>query len=289
MGLAQRYTRPRTTPPGIGGGGRQVTRALQFLTEAKNPFGSVERLAQRTAMGAIDVNRIKEIAGLADEVVYGKKSDAEIVKKTAKMTPEERTRFKQLVDMMYETKLRGERLPTDHYVEGLTRVPMPESFTSWAEVVRYTQQVRPRTVYRGQRVKVIENAKRIVAIGDVHGDADGLRAHLQEAGVIDQNGKLSPNLEEGTQIVFMGDYLDRGPTSMQVLDMVRDLQAQGTKMGVQVHAIMGNHEALFLRFFEIYKDQPQSVVERAVSEEGGMGNAYQYGVNWERVGLGTTY
>src|SRR3989338_5465145 len=38
MGLAQRYTRPRTTPPGIGGGGRrQVTRALQFLTEAKNP------------------------------------------------------------------------------------------------------------------------------------------------------------------------------------------------------------------------------------------------------------
>src|SRR3989338_2401880 len=190
MGLAQRYTRPRTTPPGIGGGGRRLTRAVQFLTEANNPFVSVER------------------------------------------------------------------------------VPRTKSFTSWAEVVRYTQQIRPRTVYRGQRVKVIENAKRIVAIGDVHGDADGLRAHLQEAGVIDQNGKLSPNLEEGTQIVFMGDYLDRGPTSMQVLDMVRDLQAQGTKMGVQVHAIMGNHEALFLRFFEIYSRKTQAEVEAAIADTG---------------------
>ncbi len=291
MGIAQRYTRPRTTPPGIGGDGRRrVARAVQFLTEAKNPFGSVERLAQRAPVAGVAMDRLKEIADFADEVVYGKKNDAKTKRMLANMTPEERTRFKQLMDMMHETKLRGERLPTDHYVEGLTRVPMPETFASWADVVRYTQQVRPRTVYRGQRVKVIENAKRIVAIGDVHGDADGLRAHLQEAGVIDQNGKLSANLEEGTQIVFMGDYMDRGPTSMQVLDMVRDLQVQGAKMGVDVHTIMGNHEQIFLKFIDRYGGKTQAEVEAAIADSGRVSDTtLRDGVDWKRVGMGETY
>ena len=65
-------------------------------------------------------------------------------------------------------------------------------------------------------------------IPDVHGCSKTLRA-LFEYYII-------PTRED--ELYFLGDYIDRGPDSRDVLDFIMDLQDQGFK----VNAIKGNHE-----------------------------------------------
>lgn len=68
-------------------------------------------------------------------------------------------------------------------------------------------------------------------IGDVHGCHDELRALLRELGYGDDGHP------DGRRLVFVGDYVDRGPDTPGVLRTVMDLQAKG-------HAIClpGNHD-----------------------------------------------
>lgn len=74
----------------------------------------------------------------------------------------------------------------------------------------------------------------IFAIGDIHGCADKLERLL---------ARLPFDRARDT-LVVLGDYLDRGPDSRRVLDQLCDLRAQG----VQLVALMGNHEALLLEY-----------------------------------------
>lgn len=80
---------------------------------------------------------------------------------------------------------------------------------------------------------------RIFAIGDIHGCARELQALL---------AKINPKSED--LVIFLGDYVDRGPDSRTVIDIILDL-AKDTN----VVTLKGNHEALFLDFLE----QPESV------------------------------
>jgi serine/threonine protein phosphatase 1 len=77
-------------------------------------------------------------------------------------------------------------------------------------------------------------AGRTFAIGDVHGD---LAAVFKLFATF-------PTLDEEDTIVFVGDYLDRGPKSAQVVDYVRHLP-EHTK--AKVVALRGNHEDAWLR------------------------------------------
>lgn len=72
----------------------------------------------------------------------------------------------------------------------------------------------------------------IFAIGDSHGCVDELRALL---------GKIDP--KPGDTVVFLGDYIDRGPDSKGVIDVVRGYQPEG----VRVVALKGNHEDMMER------------------------------------------
>jgi serine/threonine protein phosphatase 1 len=78
---------------------------------------------------------------------------------------------------------------------------------------------------------------RTFAIGDIHGDLDGLETVLRRL----------PELQPTDTIVFVGDYLDRGPSSAQVVARVRKLQADGP---ARVVALRGNHEDAWLRVIE---------------------------------------
>lgn len=69
-------------------------------------------------------------------------------------------------------------------------------------------------------------AERRIFIGDVHGHYDGL-IQLMEA--------IAPNSAD--QVYFVGDLIDRGPKSAQVINFVR-------QHGYQ--SLMGNHEHLLL-------------------------------------------
>ena len=80
--------------------------------------------------------------------------------------------------------------------------------------------------------------RRVFGIGDVHGCDDLLEALIRGIDVISQHDPNPPI------IVFLGDYVDRGPASRQVLDRLVSLEAEGRK----VRFICGNHEEAMLRF-----------------------------------------
>ncbi|MCA9072361.1 MAG: serine/threonine protein phosphatase, partial [Planctomycetaceae bacterium] len=71
-------------------------------------------------------------------------------------------------------------------------------------------------------------SERIFAIGDVHG------CHQALLGVLDSIA-VSPT----DTLVFLGDVIDRGPASKQVVDEILRLQNV-----CQVKSIMGNHEEM---------------------------------------------
>lgn len=72
-------------------------------------------------------------------------------------------------------------------------------------------------------------------IGDIHGHHDKLTALLKKLGYL-PNGE-SFHHPEGRKVIFLGDYIDRGPKVRQVLRTVRAMVDAGDAL-----AIMGNHE-----------------------------------------------
>jgi serine/threonine protein phosphatase 1 len=99
---------------------------------------------------------------------------------------------------------------------------------------------------------------RLIAIGDIHGHVEALR------GIIRQ---IDPGVDD--KLVFLGDYINRGPDSRVVVDELIELERQH-----HVVLIMGNHEEMLLearhkpwildrfmsgfedRFFESYQCEP---------------------------------
>jgi len=83
-------------------------------------------------------------------------------------------------------------------------------------------------------------------IGDVHGCFDELCALLERLGYVrnGDNGGRHWSHPQGRRIIFVGDLVDRGPKSPEVLQLVMDMVAAGAALCVQ-----GNHEARLLRKF----------------------------------------
>lgn len=86
---------------------------------------------------------------------------------------------------------------------------------------------------------------RTFATGDIHGD---LRALVR---VFEQ----LPELDAGDTLVFLGDYVDRGPSSAQVVEWVRSLPS---RTPAKVVALRGNHEDAWLRVID--RGWPQFVL-----------------------------
>jgi serine/threonine protein phosphatase 1 len=78
------------------------------------------------------------------------------------------------------------------------------------------------------------DTKSLFAIGDVHGCAEELRALIQ---------KLP--LRRDSLVIFLGDYIDRGPDSRGVVDTILELQQY-----CRVICLLGNHELMLREFLE---------------------------------------
>jgi hypothetical protein len=87
------------------------------------------------------------------------------------------------------------------------------------------------------------NVRRIVAIGDVHGDAAKFLRCLRMAGVVDTNGQW---IAGDTHLVQTGDVMGRGRATRRVLDTLMALEPQAARAGGRVHMLLGNHEARVL-------------------------------------------
>jgi 3',5'-cyclic AMP phosphodiesterase CpdA len=83
------------------------------------------------------------------------------------------------------------------------------------------------------------DCRRVVAIGDIHGGYEAYLAILKEAGVLDES--LQWKGDDGTCLVQLGDIVDRGARSREILDLLIALQQQAPR---QVRVVLGNHEAM---------------------------------------------
>ncbi len=112
-------------------------------------------------------------------------------------------------------------------------------------------------------------------VSDLHGHVEHLVAGLGRAGLVDVDltwcgGQAS--------LTFLGDYFDRGPDGIAVVDLIRRLQGEAAASGGRVDALLGNHEILALgmrRFGD----------ERVSSERGGRSSfARSWVLNGGQVG-----
>lgn len=71
------------------------------------------------------------------------------------------------------------------------------------------------------------------AIGDIHGCSKTLEKLIQKI-----------DLRKEDHLFLLGDYINKGPDSLGVLDLIMYLQ----RRGFQLHPIRGNHEQIFLDF-----------------------------------------
>ncbi len=102
----------------------------------------------------------------------------------------------------------------------------------------------------GGNLRMPDNPQKIVCIGDVHGYCDRLKsllAHLR--------AKLSDF--EDHLVVFLGDYVDRGPDSRQTLDFLIECRVQ-LKNAV---FLAGNHEYALMGFLGILPDDRPSYAD----------------------------
>jgi len=84
-------------------------------------------------------------------------------------------------------------------------------------------------------------ADRIVAIGDIHGDEGALIACLRMSHCIDADSNWCGGT---TNVVQIGDILDRGDEERGCMDLLFKLKKQAADEGGAVHVLMGNHEVM---------------------------------------------
>jgi serine/threonine protein phosphatase 1 len=82
--------------------------------------------------------------------------------------------------------------------------------------------------------------RRIYAVGDLHGCYDLL---LQLLGRISADAARAP--DRPALLIFLGDYIDRGPASAHVLEAMVRLRA---RLGADLCLLKGNHEQALLKF-----------------------------------------
>jgi hypothetical protein len=79
-------------------------------------------------------------------------------------------------------------------------------------------------------------------IGDIHGQARELEALLDELGYRLRSGFFQHS--EDRQVIFLGDFIDRGPEQRRVVDLARAMTENGSAL-----AVMGNHEYNAIAYF----------------------------------------
>ncbi|MGW5114666.1 metallophosphoesterase [Streptomyces noursei] len=127
-------------------------------------------------------------------------------------------------------------------------VQMPEEYTPTARdlpVITRTDTLidHPSVLAAQEPAAAPEGMGPLYVVGDVHGYYDELRAALEAEGLIDADGTWAAGT---ARLWFLGDFTDRGPDGIGVIDLVMQLSAEAAAAGGYCKALMGNHELLLL-------------------------------------------
>jgi Calcineurin-like phosphoesterase len=118
------------------------------------------------------------------------------------------------------------------------RARMRQGFDSHAAQV--DTPVRKESIEVAPRISHAPDGECLYAIGDIHGRRDLLERLLEQ---IEQDAAALPDGTKRT-LVFLGDYIDRGLQSRDVIDFLISDRLQG----FETVFLMGNHEEALLRF-----------------------------------------
>lgn len=83
----------------------------------------------------------------------------------------------------------------------------------------------------------------IYVVGDVHGAYSTILDSLKTLKLVNQENQWTGGTNH---FVSLGDLMDRGPSSRQVMDLFMELQIQAEKAGGKFHVVLGNHEIMNL-------------------------------------------
>ncbi|MDX1921904.1 MAG: metallophosphoesterase family protein [Alphaproteobacteria bacterium] len=108
---------------------------------------------------------------------------------------------------------------------------------------------------------------RIYAIGDIHGRLDLLKA------LMDKIDADTASTTATVKLIFLGDYIDRGLQSKQVLDYLLQL-SDAANDAQKPHFILGNHEQVMR---EIIKHSDLNLVQNWLTF-GGRETLMSYGI-----------
>jgi serine/threonine protein phosphatase 1 len=124
------------------------------------------------------------------------------------------------------------------------------------------------------RRKTLPPGERVYAVGDIHGRAD-LALEMQRL-ICAHEARLPSSC---VTVVWLGDYVDRGPNSREVVDLLIGFAAARHRSIF----LMGNHEEALLRFLV----DPQDALQWF--RFGGLDTLASYGVDIEAFGLERGY
>ncbi len=111
---------------------------------------------------------------------------------------------------------------------------------------------------------------RIYALGDIHGRVDLLKSIQNE---IDKDlSSLDP--ETTVKQVFLGDYIDRGQNSKEVIDFLTGVP---TRDNVEYVFLKGNHESTLLDFVD------DELTLTAWKSFGGIETLHSYGLDVSKI------
>jgi hypothetical protein len=93
--------------------------------------------------------------------------------------------------------------------------------------------MEPRTVFPGVR--------RVVAVGDLHGDLAATRAAFRLAGAIDAADRW---IGGDLAVVQTGDEIDRGDSDREIIDLFSRLEIEAAEAGGAFRPLLGNHDLM---------------------------------------------
>lgn len=83
----------------------------------------------------------------------------------------------------------------------------------------------------------------LYVVADIHGHRSEFRECLRQVGLVDHTGHWSGG---GARLWLLGDYVDRGPDGIGVINDIRRLAVSAAAVGGHVGALLGNHEVQLL-------------------------------------------
>ncbi|MED6110801.1 Glycosylated integral ER membrane protein, variant 2 [Stylosanthes scabra] len=132
----------------------------------------------------------------------------------------------------------------------MNSLPLPPSSSSSSLVLHSNNShsasphsLKPILVSGDPPTFVSAPGRRILAVGDLHGDLKQARCALEMAGVLSSDGQ---DLWTGgeTVLIQVGDILDRGEEEVAILSLLRSLDKQAKAKGGAVFQVNGNHETM---------------------------------------------